>query len=109
MKLLQWLTSRLSALGTALPSVRLAIYFAAGTVLWVGATVEPGFVIGALVYDALLLFVALVDVTLSPQPHEFEVERELQEKMNLGTPNVVKLYVRNNGNHARRLSVRDEA
>jgi uncharacterized protein (DUF58 family) len=62
--------------------------------LWVGAVVSPAFFVAALLYDLALLLVALMDLALSPHPNEFEIERCVEEKMNLGAQNRVRLTAR---------------
>ena len=91
-----------------LPSVRLAIWVALGTVLWVGAAVAPEFRLLALFYDGLIVLLAALDLWLSPRPHQFEIEREVADKMNLGVPNVVTLKVRSRARIPATLTIRDE-
>ena len=54
----------------------------------------PAFVVVALLYNLVLIFVAILDFLLSPSPHEWEITREAKDKMNLGAPNVVALAAR---------------
>jgi uncharacterized protein (DUF58 family) len=77
-----------------LPSIRFAVYCALGVLFWAGAAVSPAFFVAALLYNLALLVVALLDITLSPQPGEFEIARDAPEKMNLGVANSVRLIVR---------------
>ena len=85
---------RLSLPPSFLPSLRFGIYCAFGTVLWVGAAVSPAFFVAAMLYNLGLVLVALMDLVLSPQPDEFEIARGAEDKMNLGTPNKVRLSAR---------------
>ena len=66
-----------------LPSLRLAIYFGLGALLWATAAAHRGFVTLAIGYDVLLLTVAVLDWLLSPRPQDFENERQVEPKMNL--------------------------
>jgi uncharacterized protein (DUF58 family) len=59
-----------------------------------GALLSREFVVAAQLYLLVLAFVALLDVILSPQPQDFEVERHVPDKMNLGTANKVNLEAR---------------
>lgn len=83
-----------SFLSSVIPSRRLVVYFALGSLLWVAALLSRGFVVAAQLYLLVLAFVALLDLVLSPQPQDFEVERQVPDKMNLGTPNKVVLEAR---------------
>src|SRR5688572_17687459 len=91
-----------------LPSVRLAIWVGLGALLWIGAAVMRDFWIAALLYDALLLLLAALDLWVSPKPRELEIEREAPDKMNLGVPNVVTLKVRSRARFPLTLTLRDE-
>jgi len=91
-----------------IPSLRLIIYFAIGIVLWAGAAVLPGLLVAAALYDLVLVFIAVMDLVLSARPRDFEIERVVPAKMNLGVPNVVTLHARNRTRHTVRLTLRDE-
>lgn len=93
---------------TVLPAARLAIYCGFGAVLWICAAAIPAFAVVALLYNLVLIFVALIDLCLSPQPDDFHIEREFNAKMNLGVPNEVLLRLRNNSSHKISVLVRDE-
>ena len=58
--------------------------------------------------DAALLAILAVDYILTPCSGEIEVERQVDEKLSLGISNPVVLKIRNRGNFAARLRVRDE-
>lgn len=77
-----------------LPSLRLAIYCAVGALFWIAAAILPGFTVVALLYNLIVIFVALLDFLLSPAPREFEIARHAPDKMNLGAPNSVALSAR---------------
>lgn len=77
-----------------MPSLRLVIYSAVGTLFWIGAAVLPGFVMVALLYNLVLVLGALLDWLLSPTPQSWEISRQVSEKMNLGAPNSVRLLAR---------------
>ncbi len=77
-----------------LPSLRLAIYCALGALFWIAAAAIPAFVVVALLYNLVLIFVAILDFLLSPAPGEWEIAREAKDKMNLGAPNIVTLSAR---------------
>jgi uncharacterized protein (DUF58 family) len=83
-----------SLFSSIIPSRRLIVYFALGSLLWVGALLARELVVAAQLYLLVLAFVALLDVILSPQPQDFEVERHVPDKMNLGTANKVNLEAR---------------
>jgi uncharacterized protein (DUF58 family) len=91
-----------------LPSLRLIIYFALGALLWVAAAVRAEFLVVAALYDIVLIFLAGLDLVLSPQPHDFEVARQVPAKMNLGVANKVVLQARSRANAPVTLTVRDE-
>jgi uncharacterized protein (DUF58 family) len=84
----------LSLFSSLVPSLRLIVYLALGSLLWVGALISRELVVAAQLYLLLLAFVALMDAVLSPQPRDFEVERNVPDKMNLGVANKVVLEVR---------------
>ena len=77
-----------------LPSLRLAIYCAVGALFWIAAAMIPVFAVVALLYNLVLIFVAILDLLLSPAPGEWKIAREAKGKMNLGAPNVVALSAR---------------
>lgn len=77
-----------------LPSTRLAIYCGLGALLWIAAAFIPGFVMVPVLYNVVLIFVAVLDLLLSPRPQDFEVERSVEDKMNLGVPNTVTVQAR---------------
>jgi uncharacterized protein (DUF58 family) len=91
-----------------LPSLRFAIAIAAGSLLWVAAAISPGFLGLASLYLACAFVIAAMDILMSPQPHQFEVERIVEEKMNLGTPNRVVLRTRSQAQVKVALRLRDE-
>ncbi|HEX8834098.1 MAG TPA: DUF58 domain-containing protein [Abditibacteriaceae bacterium] len=91
-----------------LPSLRLGIYFAFGSLLWVAAAVIREFVVVATLYLIILIFVAGMDLLLSPRPSDFEISRRTGDKMNLGVPNKVFLLARNKTGVAVELTMRDE-
>jgi len=91
-----------------IPSLRLAVYFGLGAVLWAVAAGIPGFMVVALLYNLILLLVALLDLLLSPQPRDFEIEREVGAKMNLGAPNRVTLHARSRAPRPISIILRDE-
>jgi uncharacterized protein (DUF58 family) len=66
------------------------------------AAAIPSFAVVALLYNLVLILVALMDWALSPQPKEFELERVVESKMNLGAPNVVHLRARWRGERGER-------
>ena len=91
-----------------IPAGRLIFYVCIGALLWIGAAVNRGFVIVALLYDLLLVLAALVDWYFAPRADEFEIEREMSEKMNLGASNRVVLRVRSRARFGVEIAVRDE-
>lgn len=91
-----------------LPSLRLAVYFGLGSLFWVLAAARPEFFAMAGLYLAILLLVAAIDLVMSPQPADFDIERVIEDKMNLGTPNLVKLRARSRANALVDLILRDE-
>lgn len=91
-----------------IPSLRLVVYFALGTVLWVGAAALPELLTVAILFDVLLIFVALMDLALSPQPRDFEISRLTDDKMNLGAANVVRLRAHSRANAPVVIALRDE-
>jgi uncharacterized protein (DUF58 family) len=91
-----------------LPSLRLVIYFALGALLWVAAAVRTEFLVVAALYDIVLVFLAALDLVLSPQPRDFEVARQVPGKMNLGVANKVVVQARSRANAPVTLTVRDE-
>ena len=93
---------------TILPAPRLAIYCGLGALLWLGAALTGMLLTAAILYDIVLLFVAVVDILLSPQPGQLELEREIPHKLNIGVNHDVRLRARNNSSHRVTLTVRDE-
>ena len=91
-----------------LPSLRLALWLALGAAWWVAAAVIGEFRIVALLYNLVLLLIAALDFVLSPHPRLFEIEREVETKMNLGTPNLVTLRAKSRAPRAVKLTLRDE-
>lgn len=96
-----------------IPSLRLAIYCAFGIFFWLAALLVPGFVVVALLYNVVLLLVAVLDFFFSPTPAEWEVERHIPERMNLGVPNAVGISARLKGQRELprpvSLTIRDES
>lgn len=93
---------------STLPSIRLAVWLALGSLLWVGAALEPGLGTPAALYLAALLLVAAMDVALSPRPTDFELSRETSDKLNLGTPNAISLKMYSRAGSPVAATVRDE-
>lgn len=91
-----------------IPSLRLVIYFAVGTVFWVAAAALPELLTVAILFDVLLLFVAALDLLLSPRPRDFEITRLTDDKMNLGAANAVRLRAHSRANAPVVLWLRDE-
>lgn len=91
-----------------LPSTRLAVWVALGAVWWIAAAAISDFRVVALLYDLILLLLAVLDLALSPKPRDFELEREVEAKMNLGVANAVTLRARSRAGRTIRLTVRDE-
>ena len=91
-----------------LPSPRLAVYVGFGAALWLVSAFLPGFALLAIVYDLALLAIALADLKFSPAPHDFEIWRTFEPKMNLGVPNNVTLHARSGARQKATLTVRDE-
>ncbi|MBV9864866.1 MAG: DUF58 domain-containing protein [Abitibacteriaceae bacterium] len=77
-----------------LPSLRLAIYCGVGALLWIVAAATHSLIFIPILYDVVLLIVALVDILVSPRPHDFEIKRSVNDKMNLGAPNAITLRAR---------------
>jgi uncharacterized protein (DUF58 family) len=90
------------------PTPRLASYVALGAVFWVVAAIIPAWRVLAALYDLILLFLAVCDFIFSPRPHDFELEREFESKMNLGAANEVNIHARSRAKFAVSLVVRDE-
>ncbi len=95
-------------LGSLLPSPRLASYVALGAAFWVVAAILPAFRVVAILYDLVLLALALADLGLSPQPREFEIWREFNPKMNLGARNEITLCARSRAKLPVTIALRDE-
>ena len=91
-----------------IPAPRLAAYLAFGALIWVVSSWLSAFHLLALVYDLALLVIAVVDVSLSPRPRDFEVWRSFEPKMNLGVGNEVQLFAKSRASLPVRLTVRDE-
>ena len=91
-----------------IPSFRLAIYFGAIAVLWIAAAFIREFAVVAALCDVLLVFIALLDLLVSSSPNDFEVERIVSDKMNLGAANPVVLSVHSRARRPLVLWVRDE-
>lgn len=91
-----------------LPSVRLSLWVGVGALLWIAATMLPPFRLVAVAYDIGLLLLAIIDLLISPRPRDFEIEREVSDKMNLGVPNTVTLRAHSRARSTVRLTVRDE-
>ncbi len=96
-----------------LPSLRLAIYCGFGVFFWIAALLMPGFVVVALLYNLVLILAAVLDFLLSPTPAEWEIERHIPERMNLGVPNAVGISARLKGQRELAkpisLTIRDES
>lgn len=91
-----------------IPSLRLAIYFGFGAVLWVMSAAIPGFIVVAGLYNLILILVAGLDLALSPQPRDFDLQRQVEPKMNLGVPNPVTLQARSRAARPIKITLRDE-
>ncbi len=81
---------------------------AAGAILWLTSAILPLFGTLALLYNGVLLLLALIDLKFSPSPKEIEVWRSFDSKMNLGVPNVVTLHAKNRSHRRIHLTLRDE-
>jgi uncharacterized protein (DUF58 family) len=90
------------------PSPRLASYVALGAVFWVAAAIVPQWRPLAGIYDLVLLVLALCDLVFSPRPRDFEIEREFEPKMNLGTSNEITLRARSRARLPVSVTLRDE-
>ena len=90
-----------------LPSLRLAIYFGLGALLWMAAAANHNFMAVAALYDGVLIFVAAMDLLLSPRPREFDLQRQVEPKMNLGVPNPVTLRLRHRVQRPVQMTLRD--
>lgn len=77
-----------------IPTPRMAALVALGAVFWAAAAVQQRYVYVALFYLLAVLAVAAFDWWQCVSPQDFEVERVLDERMNLGMPNQVRLQVR---------------
>lgn len=97
-----------SFFASVVPSARLGMYVAFGSVLWVVAAIVPAWIVFVLMFDAILIFIALMDLVLSPRPGDFEVWREFHDKMNLGAPNAVTISVKSRAGLPMTVTVRDE-
>lgn len=91
-----------------IPSQRLAIYCGAIALLWVAAAFIREFVVVAVLCNVLLWFLALLDLLVSPSIRDFEAERVVSDKMNLGAANRVQLSVHSRAPVAMKLWLRDE-
>ncbi len=96
------------SLNWPIPSSRFAFYFGAISLLWIAAAFTREFVVVAALCNVLLLFLALMDLLVSPRTRDFEVERTLSDKMNLGVANKVSLSVHSRAPVAMKVWVRDE-
>lgn len=97
-----------------IPTPRLAACVALGAVFWAAAAVEHRYMYVAFFYLLAIAAVALFDWQQSARPQDFEAERVLDERMNLGTPNLVGLQVRYRQRAGKMkgafsLTIRDEA
>lgn len=101
-----------------IPTPRLAGLVALGAVFWAAAVAEPRYIVVALLYLLILAAVAFFDWWQSASPKDFEARRVLDERMNLGAPNLVQLQVRyrsrvthskGNAKSTFPLTIRDEA
>jgi uncharacterized protein (DUF58 family) len=77
-----------------IPTPRLAGLVALGAVFWAAAAVERLYIFVALFYLLIVAAVAFFDWWQSASTNDFEVWRVLDERMNLGAPNLVQLQVR---------------
>jgi uncharacterized protein (DUF58 family) len=91
-----------------IPSLRLVLFVAAGSVLWLMAALSQPFAVAAILYGLVLALVAGLDLMLSPQPREFEIERHAPDKINLGASNAVALEVRSRADVPVEMTLRDE-
>jgi len=97
-----------------IPTPRLAALVALGAVFWIAAAVEKNYYYVAPLYFLAVALAAAFDWWQSARPDDFEATRQLDERMNLGTPNLVHLQVRqrrrdNKGKSTFTLNIRDEA
>ena len=97
-----------------IPTPRLAGLVALGAVFWAAAAVERLYIFVALFYLLIVAAAAFFDWWQSASVKDFEVWRVLDERMNLGAPNLVQLQVRyrqakGNTKSTFPLTIRDEA
>lgn len=108
-RVLRLLFRKINAFGASLlPSPRLATYVLLGALLWVAVALVPTWRPLVVLYDGMLLLLALCDLFLSPRPRHFELERDFDSKMNLGAPNQITLRVKSRARFPLTLTVRDE-
>jgi len=91
-----------------LPSSRLLVYAAFGSIGWVVAAFSPAFALLTALFDLVLIALAVLDFALSARPRDFDLEREFDPKMNLGAPNRVTIRVRSRAKLPVNLTLRDE-
>ncbi|MEO6908653.1 MAG: DUF58 domain-containing protein, partial [Abditibacteriaceae bacterium] len=77
-----------------IPTPRLAGLVALGAVFWAAAAVERLYIYVALFYLLIVAAVAFFDWWQSASVKDLEVWRVLDERMNLGAPNLVQLQIR---------------
>lgn len=68
----------------------------------------PGFgAFPVLVYNLLLLIFFIIDYSITPAPHEFEIRREMEKKLSLNVWNDVYLTVMNPAETSLMITIRD--
>lgn len=90
-----------------LPTRRLLVFLLLGSLVIVGVSVT-GLSLVAILYFLTLLGVVIVDYAISPRPAQIEVERLIEPKLSLGTPNLVRVRLTNHSPRLIRAMLRDE-
>lgn len=93
---------------TLLPTRRFVILFAAGVLLLGLAPLWRGAAFVGAAYDALLLVLLAVDLSLAHGPRDVTLERDLDEHLSLGVENAVRLRARALGERPVRIRVHDD-
>ncbi|MDP4179672.1 MAG: DUF58 domain-containing protein [Bacillota bacterium] len=61
-----------------------------------------------IIYNLLLIVFLIVDINITPGVDTLEVERECDQKLSMGSENIIKIKIRNKGDRVLDIEARDE-
>lgn len=91
-----------------IPTLRFLLLLLLGAVPMAASTLVPPLLWLSLVYIFIIIGVTAADVILTPHPDQIEVERIHDNRLSLGTENVITVLLANRSEHRISFIIRDE-